>query len=61
VVADVWSVRASITSGGLLCMAGVGATALWLRDFWTYDDRTDVHAVREQAMRERRPAHEAPQ
>ena len=50
-VADVWSVRASIVSGGVLCVAGVGATALWLRDFWSYDARTDEHAVRERTLR----------
>jgi len=52
-VADRWSVRASITSGGVLCVLGVLATAAWLRDFWTYDARTDPHAV---AERERRAA-----
>jgi MFS family permease len=51
-VADGWSVRASITSGGLLCVAGVAATAVWLRDFWNYDNRTDVHAVHERQVRE---------
>ncbi|GAA1127632.1 MFS transporter [Nocardioides aquiterrae] len=52
VTADLWSVRGAITSGGLACVAGVGATALWLRDFWTYDARTDEHAVAERAVRE---------
>ena len=56
-VADAWSVRASIASGGAACVVGVAATALWLRDFWGYDDRTDVHAVRE---REARAAKAAP-
>ena len=32
---------------------GVALTAVWLRDFWTYDERTDVHAM---AERERRRA-----
>ena len=32
-------------------MAGVGVTAVWLRDFWAYDDRTDEHAVAERALR----------
>jgi MFS family permease len=50
-VADVWSVRASIVSGGVLCVVGVSATALWLRDFWSYDARTDEHAVRERTLR----------
>jgi MFS family permease len=56
VVADAWSVRGSIASGGALCVVGVAATALWLRDFWRYDSRTDEHAVRE---RERRAARTA--
>ena len=51
VTADLWSVRGAITSGGIACVAGVGATALWLRDFWTYDARTDEHAVNERATR----------
>ena len=50
-VADAWSVRASITSGGLACVAGVLATAAWLGDFWDYDSRTDEHAVAERARR----------
>ena len=32
-------------------LAAVGATALWLRDFWSYDARTDEHAVAERAVR----------
>ena len=52
VVADLWTVRGSIASGGALCLAGVAATALWLRDFWTYDTRTDEHAVRERSLRQ---------
>lgn len=51
VVADLWSVRGSITSGGVACVAGVGLTAAWLKDFWHYDVRTDPHA---RAERERR-------
>ena len=53
IVADLTSVRASVVSGGLLCVAAVGGTAAWLRGFWRYDARTDEHAVRE---RERRAA-----
>ena len=49
--ADLWSVRGSIASGGLACVAGVGLTALALRDFWTYDARTDEHAVAERTAR----------
>jgi MFS family permease len=54
IVADLTSVRTSIVSGGLLCVVGVAATAVWLRDFWRYDARTDEHAVRERAVREAR-------
>jgi MFS family permease len=50
-VADRWSVRASITSGGVLCVLGVALTASWLHGFWAYDDRTDEHAVRERRIR----------
>jgi MFS family permease len=53
-VADATSVRASIVSGGVLCVLGVGATAVWLRDFWRYDDRTDEHAVHERLVRAER-------
>ncbi len=53
-VADAWSVRGSITSGGVLCVVGVVGTALWLRDFWSYDARTDEHARREREERARR-------
>ena len=52
VTADLWSVRGAIVSGGVACIAGVGLTAAWLRDFWTYDNRTDEHAVAERAVRE---------
>lgn len=54
-VADAWSVRGSIVSGGLGCVVGVAATAAYLRDFWGYDERTDPHAV---AERERRASHD---
>jgi MFS family permease len=50
-VADRWGVRAAITSGGILCVAGVALTAAWLGDFWGYDERTDEHAVRERRLR----------
>ncbi|MDN4160811.1 MFS transporter [Nocardioides abyssi] len=51
VTADLWSVRGAITSGGVACVAGVALTATALRDFWSYDDRTDEHAVAERAVR----------
>ncbi len=57
-VADVTSVRTAIVSGGVLCVAGVAATAAALRSFWAYDARTDEHAVRERALREVREAAE---
>ena len=53
--------RGAIVSGGFACVAGVALTALWLRDFWAYDARTDEHAVAEReppgrpAARTRRP------
>jgi MFS family permease len=50
-VADAWSVRGSIASGGFACVVGVVATATALRDFWSYDERTDVHASAERARR----------
>ena len=52
VVADLWTVRGAIASGGALCVVGVAATAVWLRDFWSYDSRTDEHAVRERRLRQ---------
>jgi MFS family permease len=55
-VADAWSVRGSIVSGGLACLGGVLVTATALRDFWFYDARTDSHAVREREVRARRAA-----
>ena len=51
-VADAWTVRGSIASGGVACVVAVSGTALWLRDFWSYDTRTDAHAVAERAARE---------
>jgi MFS family permease len=53
-VADRTSVRASIVSGGVLCVIGVAATAAWLKDFWRYDAQTDEHAVRERELRSER-------
>ena len=50
-VADAWSVRGAIVSGGVACVGGVVLTAAALRDFWSYDSRTDAYAV---AERERR-------
>ncbi len=58
-VADATSVRTSIVSGGALCVVGVGLVAAWLRDFWTYDSRTDEHAVHERRVRAERAAAES--
>ena len=55
VVADRWTVRGSIVSGGAACVGGVALTAIWLHDFWQYDARTDEHA---QAERHRRRPHQ---
>ncbi len=49
--ADLWTVRGAITSGGFACVAGVALTAIALRDFWAYDDRTDEHVLAEKAVR----------
>jgi len=51
ITADLWTVRGAISSGGAACVAGVAITALWLRDFWSYDDRTDEHAIAERESR----------
>jgi len=53
-VADLWSVRGAIVSGGVACVGGVLLVAAALRDFWGYDARTDPYAV---AEREHRAAH----
>jgi len=50
-VADAWSVRGAIASGGFACVLGVGITAVALRDFWRYDNRTDEHAIAERELR----------
>ena len=51
ITADLWSVRGAISSGGFACVAGVALTAAWLRDFWSYDARTDEHAIAERELR----------
>ena len=53
-VADAWSVRGAIVSGGFACVGGVLVTAAVLGDFWSYDSQTDEHAVAERAAREHR-------
>lgn len=49
--ADLWTVRGAIVSGGFACVAGVTLTAIALRDFWSYDERTDEHVLAEKATR----------
>ena len=39
VVASLAGIRASIASGGILCVAGVGVAAFFLKGFWRYDSR----------------------
>jgi MFS family permease len=51
ITADLWTVRGAISSGGFACIGGVALTALILRDFWSYDARTDEYAVAERATR----------
>jgi MFS family permease len=51
IVADLTTVRTAIVSGGILCVAGVVGTTVWLREFWRYDARTDEHAIRERDLR----------
>ncbi len=52
VTADLWTARGAMASGGLACIVGVGLTAVWLRDFWSYDTRTNEYAVAERSARE---------
>ena len=52
ITADLWTVRGAMASGGLACIVGVGITAVWLRDFWSYDTRTNEYAVAERSARE---------
>ncbi|HTX69631.1 MAG TPA: MFS transporter [Thermoleophilia bacterium] len=44
VVASLAGVRASIASGGILCVAGVGVAAVVLKGFWRYDARSATPA-----------------
>lgn len=39
IVASLFGLRASIVSGGLLCVAGVGVAVVLLPAFWRYDSR----------------------
>lgn len=51
-----WGVRASVWSGGLLCVGAVGLLALCLPRLMTYDARTSEHA---KSVREQRAAAQA--
>jgi hypothetical protein len=42
IVAEYWSVRAAIISGGILCVIAVAAAALMLPSFLTYDGREGI-------------------
>ena len=49
--ASMTSLRMSFFSGGVLCIIGVTASAIALPSLWNFDDRTDVHAVRQREKR----------
>jgi MFS family permease len=49
--ASLTSLRVSFISGGVLCIIGVGLSAIALPSLWNFDDRTDENAVRERAKR----------
>jgi MFS family permease len=52
--ASLTSLRTSFVSGGILCMVGVGIAAVALPTLWSYDDRTNVDAIRERERRRER-------
>ncbi len=45
------SVRFAIVSGGLVCIAATAVATALMRDFRTYDDRTNPHATAQRAAR----------
>lgn len=51
-VAQFAGLRASIVSGGILCVAGVALAAATMPALWAYDARTDAHARRERDRRD---------
>jgi MFS family permease len=55
-VAQWTSLRTSIASGGLACVAAAALLAVALPSLWSYDDRTDVNAGREREVRARAAA-----
>jgi MFS family permease len=50
-VASLFGVRASVVSGGVLCVIGTGLLALALPAFWRYDSRTVSGPVEADAVR----------
>ncbi|NSL43726.1 MFS transporter, partial [Streptomyces sp. 8P21H-1] len=50
-MAALLSVRASVWTGGVMCVAAVGALALCLPKLMAYDVRTNEHAVRMKSLR----------
>ncbi len=55
-VAQWTTLRVSIVSGGIACVAGAFVLALALPSLWTYDERTDENAARERSVRARAAA-----
>ncbi len=53
IVAERFSVKTAIVSGGVLCIIGVGALSIFLPKFWTYDGREGIKQKEiEEAKRE---------
>ena len=50
-VAQLFSLRVSLISGGILCAAGSVAIGRGLKQLWTYDDRTNEYAIQERIAR----------
>jgi MFS family permease len=53
-IAQVTSLRTSLVSGGLACIAACGLVGVVMRPLWNFDSRTDENAVRERNIREQR-------
>ncbi len=49
--ASLTSLRMSFFTGGVLCIIGVGISAIALPSLWNYDDRTNADAIRERERR----------
>lgn len=58
-MAALTSVRTSVWSGGVACVAAVGLLAASLPKLMAYDSRTNPHALRMRAAREARETSEA--